>query len=121
MFTDQDRKEFMRAYYAGISYMDAQLGRILEALDRLGLADSTVIVFIGDHGFHLGVRGWWNKSTLFESACRAPLLVHVPGSKQAGQEAPGLVEFVDLYPTLTDLCGLKAPAGLQGQTFRTLL
>jgi uncharacterized sulfatase len=121
IFTDQDKKEFLRSYYAGITFMDAQVGKLLEALDRLGLAENTIIVFIGDHGYHLGEHGWWNKNTLFELSARPPLIVTAPGSKTAGKSASGLVEFVDLYPTLTDLAGMKTPAGLEGISFRPLL
>src|SRR5262249_30043956 len=119
--TDQDKKEFLRSYYAGITFMDAQVGKLLEALDRLGLAENTIIVFIGDHGYHLGEHGWWNKNTLFELSTRPPLIVVAPDSKGRGKSATGLVEFVDLYPTLTDLCGLKTPAKLEGTSFRLLL
>lgn len=134
MFTDQDKKEFLRSYYAGVSFMDAQVGKLLDALDRLGLSENTIIVFIGDHGYHLGEHGWWNKSTLFELSCRPPLIVVAPadsprpgtpgrgaGGEGKGKSAPGIVEFVDLYPTLTDLAGLKAPAELEGTSFRPLL
>jgi uncharacterized sulfatase len=121
IFTDQDKKEFLRSYYAGITFMDAQVGKLLEALDRLGLAENTIIVFIGDHGYHLGEHGWWNKNTLFELSARPPLIVVAPDSKGRGKSTMGLVEFVDLYPTLTDLCGLKTPAKLEGTSFRPLL
>ena len=77
-FSDDDRRSFMQAYLAGVSFMDAQVGRLLDAVDRLKLADNTIIVFLGDHGYHLGERGWWNKSTLFDRSCRAPLLIVAP-------------------------------------------
>jgi len=123
-FGDRERREFMRAYFAGVSFTDAQVGKVLAALDRLKLADSTIIVFLGDHGYHLGERGWWNKNTLFEPSCRSPLLVATPDMKGrgvCGKSCAGIVEFVDLFPTLTDLCGLGAPAGLEGRSFRRLL
>jgi uncharacterized sulfatase len=118
-FTDRERHEFLRAYYACTSYMDAQVGRVLAALDRLQLWEKTIVIFLGDHGYHLGERDWWNKSTLFERSCRAPLLIAAPGVKPG--VARGLVEFVDLYPTIADLCGLTPPPQLAGRSLRPLL
>lgn len=118
-FTDTERREFLRAYLACTSLMDAQVGRVLAELDRRRLWDRTVVIFVGDHGYHLGERDWWNKNTLFERSCRAPLIVAAPGVRPG--VARGLVEFVDLYPTLAELCGLAPPAGLAGQSFRPLL
>ena len=120
-FTDQERKEYLRAYYACVSFMDAQVGKVLDAVDRLGLADKTVIVFLGDHGYHLGERGWWNKNTLFELSARVPLIVIDPRSEQRGAATSRLVELLDLYPTLAELCAVDAPPGLQGRSFRPLL
>ena len=118
-FTDAERMEFLRAYYACTSFMDAQVGRVLDTLDRLKLWDRTVVIFLGDHGYHLGERDWWNKNTLFDRSCRAPLIIAAPGVKPG--VARGLVEFVDLYPTIAELCGLKSPASLAGQSLRPLL
>ncbi len=118
-FTDVERLEFLRAYYACTSFMDAQVGRMLNALDRLQLTDRTIVIFLGDHGYHLGERDWWNKNTLFDRSCRAPLIIAAPGYKPG--IAHGLVEFVDLYPTVADLCGIEAPAGLAGVSLRPLL
>ncbi|MBN1421636.1 MAG: sulfatase [Planctomycetes bacterium] len=123
-FTDRERKEFMRAYYAGISFMDAMLGRVLDALDRRNLAGDTIVVFFGDHGYHLGTHGWWNKNTLFEDSCRAPLIIAAPGTtapEDAGKACAGIAEFVDFFPTLADLCGLPAPQALHGASIRHLL
>jgi iduronate 2-sulfatase len=120
-FTDQERREFKRAYLAGLSFMDAQLGKVLDALDRNQLWESTIIVFIGDHGYHLGERNWWNKNTLFELSARAPLLVYAPGAKGNGKSSQALVEFVDLYPTLAALAGLSAPHKLAGMNLKPLL
>ena len=119
-FTDKERLEFLRAYCAAASYMDAQLGRVLDSLDRGKLWDKTVVIFIGDHGYHTGERSWWNKNTLFERSCRAPLLIAAPGMKQ-GKASRSLVEFVDLFPTVSELCGLKVPSGLAGQSLLPLL
>jgi uncharacterized sulfatase len=120
-FTDRERREFMRAYYAGISFMDAQLGKITDAMDRLELWQNTIVVFFGDHGYHLGERGWWNKNTVFELSARAPLIMVAPEIKTVGRGCSGIVEFVDIYPTLADLCGLSAPANLEGISFKPLL
>jgi uncharacterized sulfatase len=120
-FSDRDRREFKRAYLAGVSFMDAQLGKVLDALDRNGLWENTIIIFVGDHGYHLGERGWWNKSTLFELSTRAPLVVYVPHAKANGRTTRGIVEFVDLYPTLLDLLGLAAPHRLAGASLAPLL
>jgi uncharacterized sulfatase len=119
-FSDEDRRRFLQAYLAGVSYMDSQVGRLLHTLDRLKLWDNTVVIFLGDHGYHLGERGWWNKSTLFDRACRAPLIIAAPGAK-AGQVFRAPVEFVDLYPTVADYCGVTAPHALAGKSLRPLL
>mgnify|MGYP000477658907 CR=1 FL=1 len=119
-FTDQDRREFMRAYYAGISMMDAQLGRLLAALEQQRLADRTLVIFIGDHGYHVGERGWWNKNTLFERSARVPMIVAGPGVPR-GRTCDRLVELVDLYATLSDLCRLPPPPDGEGISLRPLL
>jgi uncharacterized sulfatase len=119
-FHDKDWRELFRAYCAGTSYMDAQLGRVLDALDQHKLWDNTVVIFVGDHGYHTGERRWWNKSTLFERACRAPLIVAAPGIK-GGQVTRSLVEFVDLYPTIADYCGLTLPHKTAGTSLKPIL
>ena len=119
-FTDRDRQEFLRAYYAGVSFMDAQVGRLLDALDRLNVWDRTLVIFIGDHGYHHNERNWWSKSTLFERSCRVPCILVAPGAKK-GQVCSSIVELVDLYPTIADYCGVRAPHRLAGQSFRPLL
>ncbi len=120
-FTDQERKEFKRAYLAGASFMDAQVGKVLDALEQNKLWDNTIIVFIGDHGYHLGERGWWNKNTLFELSARAPLIIYAPKAKGNGKTSTALVEFVDLYPTLAELTGLSTPHKLAGTSLKPLL
>ncbi len=104
--------ELIRAYAASTSYMDAQVGRVLQQLDTLGLSETTVVVFVGDHGFHLGEHGTWRKNTLFEIALRSPLIISVPGQQPNRTEA--LTELVDIYPTLCDACQLSTPLALEG-------
>jgi iduronate 2-sulfatase len=119
-FTDKEWGELLRAYCAGTSFMDAQLGRVLDALDKNNLWDKTIVIFVGDHGYHTGERNWWNKNTLFERSCRAPLVIATPGVA-GGQTCRSLVEFVDLYPTVADICGLKIPHETAGVSLRPVL
>ncbi|MGB8167454.1 MAG: sulfatase-like hydrolase/transferase [Chthoniobacteraceae bacterium] len=114
-------KTLRHGYYACISYTDAQIGKVLDALDQEGLADNTIIVLWGDHGWQLGDHGLWHKHTNFEIAARAPLLISVPKSKTAGKKCEATVEFVDVYPTLADLCGLPAPVGLTGASLKPFI
>jgi len=106
--------DLIHGYYASTSYTDAQIGRVLDELDRLGLCEKTVIVLWGDHGWQLGEHGLWCKHTNFEIAARAPLIFSVPGQKNPGTKTDALAEFVDIYPTLCELCGLPLPEGLEG-------
>ncbi len=119
-FTETEWRELFRAYCAGTSFMDAQLGRVLDVLDQKKLWDKTIVIFIGDNGYHTGERRWWNKNTLFERACRAPLIIAAPGMK-GSQTTQSLVEFIDLYPTVVDFCGLKSPQELAGKSLRPVL
>jgi iduronate 2-sulfatase len=112
---EQLARTLVHGYYAATSYMDAQLGRVLDELDRLDLASNTIIVLWGDHGWHLGDHGMWCKHTNYEQATRAPLIVVAPGKKM-GQQVQTLAEFVDIYPTLCDLAGLPRPSHLQGES-----
>jgi iduronate 2-sulfatase len=119
-FSETDRQEFQRAYYAGVSFMDAQVGRLMKTLDRLKLWDHTLVIFIGDNGYHHNERNWWNKHTLFERSCRVPCILVAPGAKN-GEVCHSLIEFVDLYPTVADYCSIRTPPGLAGQSLRPLL
>ena len=121
LLTDSLRRQAIQAYYASISFMDAQVGRVVSALDRLGLSDDTIIVFTSDHGYHMGEHGLWQKQSLFEQSARVPLLIVAPGVGQAGTVAKAPVGLVDLYPTLTELCGVTAPTNLQGQSLAPML
>jgi len=119
--TPQRAREAIAAYYACTSFMDEQLGRVLDALDRLGLRDNTIVALWGDHGWHLGEKGMWAKGTLFEPSAHAPLIIVDPRRKTAGQVCARVVEFVDVYPTLVELCGTKMPPGLEGKSLVPLL
>jgi uncharacterized sulfatase len=119
--SEQGQRESIRAYYASITFLDANVGRILDALNRLQLADNTIVIFLSDHGYQLGERGQWMKQTLFERSARAPLMVAGPGVSAKGRASSRVVEFLDLYPTLADLTRLAAPAGLHGRSLAPLL
>jgi arylsulfatase A-like enzyme len=108
-------------YHAAMSYTDAQIGRVLAELDRMGLRESTVICLWGDHGWHLGENGLWCKTTNFEVAARAPLIIAMPGQATAGSRSKSLVEFVDIYPTLAELCNLPPPAHFEGTSLIPVL
>jgi arylsulfatase A-like enzyme len=115
-----EAREMIRAYYASVSFVDAQVGRVLETLDRLNLRDKTIIVFWGDHGYHLGEKGKWSKAySLFDIGTRVPLIIAPPGAK--AHSSSRIVELLDLYPTLTDLCGLPRPQGIEGHSLVPLL
>ncbi|HBJ82520.1 MAG TPA: iduronate-2-sulfatase, partial [Verrucomicrobiales bacterium] len=101
--------------------MDAQVGRVVDALDKNGLADNTIIVFTSDHGYHMGEHGLWQKMSLFEGSARVPMLIVAPGTAGKGTVVNEPVSHLDLYPTLTELAGVKAPANLQGQSLVPML
>ena len=119
--TDELRRQALQAYYASISFMDAQVGHVVDALDRLGLADNTVIVFTSDHGYHTGEHGLWQKMSLFEESARVPLLIVAPNVAKPGTVAKAPVGLIDLYPTLAELCNVPAPENLQGQSLVPML
>lgn len=119
--SEHGQREAIRAYYASISFLDAQVGKLLDALDRLGLADDTIVVFMSDHGYLLGEKGQWMKQSLFEGAARAPLILAGPGVSARNQASSRIVEYLDLYPTIAELAGLTPPGGLQGHSLAPLL
>jgi iduronate 2-sulfatase len=117
----EGQRAVIRAYYASISFLDANVGRVLDALDRLDLTKDTIVVFLSDHGYHLGDKGQWMKQTLFERSARAPLIMAGPGVSAKGRGTSRVVEFLDVYPTLADLAQVAAPAGVQGRSLAPLL
>ncbi len=122
--TDEQARTLIHGYHAAVSYVDAQIGRVLEELDRLGFAANTIIVLWGDHGWHLGDHGMWSKHTNYEEATHIPLLIVAPGITKAGLSTRALVETVDLYPTLCELAGLtqiELPQTLEGRSLMPIL
>ncbi|MFO1021662.1 MAG: sulfatase [Planctomycetales bacterium] len=119
--SDALRREAMQAYWGSIAHMDAQVGRVLAALDRLKLRDKTVVVFTSDHGYHMAQHGLWQKMSLFENSARVPLIISAPGMAGNGKGSQSLTELVDIYPTLADLCELNAPPYLDGKSLKPVL
>ena len=115
------RRAYTQAYHACITFIDAQIGLLFDALKRNGLWENTVVVLISDHGYHLGEHFMWGKVTLFEECARVPMIVRVPGRTKPGTVSQGLVELLDIYPTLAELCGIRPPEGLQGRSFTDLI
>jgi len=118
---DNLARRLIHGYYATVSFMDAQVGRVLAELDLLGLSDNTIVVLWGDHGYHLGENSRWGKQTCYEMATRQPLIIAVPGMKNQGSTSPALVEAVDIYPTLCELADLPLPTGIEGVSMTPLL
>jgi iduronate 2-sulfatase len=118
--TDHQSREMRRGYYANISYMDAQVGKVISELDRLELRGNTVIVLWSDHGFHLGEKGLWAKTSNFELDARVPLIISTP-QYNTSQRTNSLVELLDIYPTLADLCNLQSPPDLAGESLVSIL
>ena len=119
--TPDQRRAAIRGYLATVSFMDAQAGRVLDALHRLGLDDNTIVIFMSDHGWHLGEHQLWHKRSLFEESARVPFIVRAPGFKGNGTRSTSLIESLDLFPTLCDLTGVQPPQQLQGKSLREIL
>jgi arylsulfatase A-like enzyme len=120
--TEEFKRELIRGYLAATSYVDAQIGHLVEALKEYNLLDKTVIVIFGDHGYQLGEHYMWSsKHTNYETSTLAPLIIRVPGMKAKGGSTSSLVEFIDIYPSLADICGLQIPPHCQGRSFKALL
>jgi arylsulfatase A-like enzyme len=118
---EEQARALRRGYFASVSYVDAQIGRVLAELDRLGLREHTIVVLWGDHGWYLGEHGMWNKHSNFEVATRTPLIFSVPWQKSTHARTSALAELVDVYPTLCQLAGLPLPEGLEGASLVPLL
>lgn len=121
IFPEDFAKELIHGYYACVSFVDEQIGCLLAGLEAEGLVDDTIVILWGDHGFHLGDHGTWTKHTNFEVATRSPLIFRVPGANSAGSKTDALVEFVDIYPTLAEVCGLPVPEHCEGTSFLPLV
>ena len=113
------QKKALSGYYAAVSFMDAQVGKVLDALENSGHANNTIIIFTRYHGYHLGEHDFWAKVSLYDESARVPLIVSVPGKKPGVSDS--LVELLDLYPTTARLCGLEVPSRLQGQDISPIL
>jgi iduronate 2-sulfatase len=119
--TPEQSAEMRHGYFANISYMDAQLGKVLDALDNSGVADRTIVTFISDHGYHIGEHTLWGKTSNFELDARVPMMIHAPGVSVDGTRTSSMAELVDMFPTLTALCDLPSPRGLEGSSLVPVL
>lgn len=117
---DETARTLIHGYYACVSYIDAQVGKILEELEKQGLRDNTIVVLLGDHGFHLGEHSLWSKFTCYRGSLQAPLIVSAPGFEK-NRKTTGLTEFIDIYPTICELAELPLPEHLQGKSFVPLM
>jgi len=119
--SDAEQKELIRAYYACITYIDTQIGRLMNELERSALAENTIVVLWGDHGWKLGEHNGWAKQTNYEIDTRVPLIISGQGVKEKGKTSQSLTEFVDIYPTLCDMTGFEIPTYLQGKSLKPIL
>lgn len=118
---DELSRTLLHAYYASVSYVDANIGKMVAALEEVGVSDDTIIIVWGDHGWHLGEMGIWGKATNYEIATRVPMLISTPDMKAKGKGSDALVELVDIYPTLCELAGIPKPDHIVGKSFAPLL
>lgn len=119
--TETQQKEVVQSYYASITFMDAQIGKLLDGLDELGIADNTIIVFWSDHGYNIGHHGQWMKQSLFDQVTRTPMIISIPGMKANGKDTDNHVEMIDIYPTIAEACGLTVSANVQGVSLKPIL
>ena len=119
--TPEQTAEMRHGYFANISYMDAQLGKVLDAIDKSGVADRTIVTFISDHGYHIGEHTLWGKTSNFELDARVPMMIHAPGVSMDGKRTSSMAELVDIFPTLIGLCDLPSPEGLEGKSLIPVL
>lgn len=119
--SDEIKKHVIQGYYASISFMDAQVGRVIAGLKALNLEKDTIVIFMSDHGYQLGAHDLWMKNDLFEGSAHAPLIISVPGSKTKGKQTNSIVEYVDLYPTVTALTGVKMPTTVMGKNLAPII
>ena len=117
----KEQRQSIAAYHASVTFMDEQVGRLLDTLDRLEIRENTIVVFLSDHGFNLGEHTSWQKTNLWEESIRVPLIISVPGMEDAGSQRDAIVELIDLYPTLVELGGKEAPSVVQGESLVPLL
>lgn len=121
-FTDLDKREFLRSYYACTSFMDAQVGKLMDALKESGQLENTLVVFFGDHGYHLGEHNWWNKVTIFEKGTNAPFIIAGQAVGEKGVNSDAMFEYIDIYPTLANLFQLEnTPDYLEGKSFAEVI
>ncbi len=120
-FTLQDQREFLWSYYACATFVDAQIGKVIDEMDRQDLWKDTAVILVSDHGYNLGEYDWWNKAVLMEDSARIPMIAVVEGQTPVNMRCDRFVEMVDLYPTFTDLCGLTCPENLEGTSIAPLL
>jgi arylsulfatase A-like enzyme len=121
MIGQEKTQELRHGYYACVSYIDALVGRLIKTMSELDLSEETVICIWGDHGYHLGEQGLWTKANNYELSVRVPLIVSIPKQRNQGSKSNGLVELVDLYPSICEACQIKIPSGLEGTSFIPLL